>query len=251
MPTPFTHLVAAQRVLTDPQVADADRALLQAHSDAFLLGSVVADGHFLCGLKREETHFYSYDRDITLTPWRVMMAQYPTLWSARNDELRAFLAGYVFHLSIDESWTVDMMIPQFALGDWGTRAQRFLMMHLMLIEMDERDHAAIDALSVRAMHDAAPHNWLPFMDDASLRAWGDLKHRQIEPGGRSETLDILAPRVNMTVEQVRVMLDSPELLECELWRNVPRDVLADVEARMVAHARAQMIAYLRESSVRI
>ena len=247
MPTPFTHLVAAQRVLTDPALPDADRALLGAHSDAFLLGSVVADGHYLCGLKREETHFYTYDSAITLTPWRVMLEQYPALRSARDADQRAFLAGYVFHLSMDETWTVDMLLPHIALGGWGTRTQRFLMMHLMIIQTDERDHAAIDGRAVRAMHSAAPQDWLPFMDDASLRAWGDLMHRQIEPGGRSETLDIVAPRVNMTVEQVRAMRDSPELLECELWHNVPREVLAGVEARMFDHARAQMIAYLRET----
>ena len=79
MPTPFTHLLTAQRALSDPAIPAAGRALLETHRGAYLLGSVVADAHGLAGLKREDTHFYSFDKPMEDHPWRVMLARFPIL----------------------------------------------------------------------------------------------------------------------------------------------------------------------------
>src|SRR3990172_4091204 len=111
MPTPFTHLLTAQRLLTDPAVPEEQRALLNARRSAYLLGSVVADAQVLCGLKREETHFYSFEREMEDHPWRIMLARYPVLQSAHDPAWRAFLAGYVMHLSMDEIWSLEMTGP--------------------------------------------------------------------------------------------------------------------------------------------
>src|SRR5271170_1852458 len=78
MPTPFTHLYYAQRLLSDPAVPAEQRALLNSYRSAYLLGSVVADAHGLAGMKREDTHFYAFDRPMEDHPWRVMMTQYPS-----------------------------------------------------------------------------------------------------------------------------------------------------------------------------
>lgn len=251
MPTPFTHLYAAQAALDDPRLPQ--RALLVENQAAYLLGSVVADAHFLAKLRRDETHFYTYDHPITTPPWRVMFDKYPTLWNADADDQRAFLAGYAFHLSMDEVWTRDMLGEFFAHGEWGTRQQRFLMLHVMLIGMDERDLAKLDERSVSAMAsmtttDTRPGEWLPFMNAATCREWGALIHRQIKPGGHSETFDIIAPRVGMTPEQLREVQDDHARAERELWAHIPHATLAEIEVRMVNHAHEQMAVYLEESA---
>ena len=151
MPTPFTHLLYAQRLLSDPAVPASQRALLNSHLPAYLLGSVVADAHALAGLKRDETHFYAFDRPMEDHPWRVMLAQYPSLNSVTDPDWRAFLAGYVMHLSMDEVWSLQMTGPEFADRNWAPRMQRFLMLHILL-------------------------------------EWDDLIYKQIIPGGSSETL---------------------------------------------------------------
>lgn len=250
MPTPFTHLSAAQAALTDPLVPAEIRGWLIDHADAYLLGSVVADAHFLAKLRRDETHFYSYDRPITLTPWRVMLNQYPTLTRAVDDEQRAFLAGYAFHLTMDEVWTLDMLHVHFAHGDWGTRHQRFLMLHVMLIGMDERDLARVEARAVAAMRDAQPGEWLPFLSASVLREWAEIMHRQIKPDGHSETYEIIAPRVGMSPDELYAVLRDHARAEVELWAHIPRSTLAAVETRMIASAREQMLAYLQESQDR-
>ncbi len=244
MPTPFTHLLAAQRLLSDPAVSARQRALLNGQRGAYLLGSVVADAHALAGLKREDSHFYSFDQPMEDHPWRVMLARYPALQAARDPAWRAFLAGYVHHLSMDEIWSLEMTGPEFADREWAPRPQRFLMLHILLIYMDERDQRLLDERLNRAMGDVPVHRWLPFMDDDVLRQWDRLIYDQLMPGGVSETLEIYGQRIKKTPEELRAILDSPERMQRELWANVTPERTAQIEAEMTDHARAQMIAYL-------
>jgi hypothetical protein len=248
MPTPFTHLYAAQAALTDPLIPESTRQFLNEHQRAYLLGSVVADGHFLAKLRRADTHFYSYDEPITVTPWRVMFMRYPRLWLASDADPRAFLAGYVFHLTLDEVWTMEMLAAHFGHGQWGTQQQRFLMLHVMLIGMDERDLGLLDERSWSAMHESTPGDWLPFLPAPALREWGDLMYDQVKPNGYSKTFDIIAPRVGMTPDELRTLMLDHERAERELWVHIPRETLAQVEARMVEAAREQLLTYLHESA---
>ncbi len=245
MPTPFSHLLVAQRLLSDPAVPAGQRALLNTHRPAYLLGSVVADAHGIAGLKREDTHFYSYEHGMHGQPWRVMLDTYPALQVTRDPAQRAFVAGYVMHLAMDEIWSLDMTDAQFVGGSWANRIQRFLMLHTLLIFMDERDQRLLDpALNAELPH-AQPDHWLPFLADDVLIAWGDLIDRQLRTGGVSETLEIFGARVKKTPAELRAILDSPDRMQAELWANVPRDLLAQVEARMDNYARASLITYLQ------
>ena len=118
MPTPFTHLLYAQRLLDDPAVPVDQRALLNDQRGAYLLGSIVADAQSLAGLKRDYTHYYSFEVPMEDHPWRVMMARYPQLLDVRDPAQRAFVAGYVMHLSMDEIWSLQMTGPEFAQREW-------------------------------------------------------------------------------------------------------------------------------------
>lgn len=244
MPTPFSHLLVAQRLLSDPTIPPQQRVLLNAQRPAYLLGSVVADAHGLAGLRREDTHFYSYEHGMHGHPWRVMLEHYPALRAPTDPAQRAFVAGYVMHLAMDEVWSLDMTEAMFANGDWAGRTQRFLMLHTLLIFMDERDQARLDpALDAELPH-AQPDHWLPFLSDAVLSEWDDLIYRQLAPGGVSETLLIFGARVHKTPTQLRAILDSPQRMRSELWSNVPCDLLAQVETRMDEYARDSLITYL-------
>ena len=248
MPTPFTHLLAAQRLLSDSALPAAQRRLLKAHSGAYLLGSVAADAHGLAGLRREDSHFYAFDRPMEDHAWRVMLARYPALAAASDPAWRAFLAGYVMHVSMDEIWSLNMTGPEFADREWAPRLQRFLMLHILLIYMDERDLPLLNKRLNRTLHDVPVHDWLPFMDDPIVREWGNLVYRQIRPGGTSETLEVYGARLQKTPDDLRAILGSPERMRDELWAHVTPEKTAEVETQMLDHARAQMIAYLGESS---
>ena len=231
-------------LLADPVVPAAGRALLKAHRGAYLLGSVVADAHGLAGLQRDDTHFYNFDKPMEDHPWRVMLARYPILRTARDPDWRAFLAGYVLHLSMDEIWSLEMTGPEFAEREWAARVQRFLMLHILLIHMDERDLALLDPTLSDDLCQAHPRAWLPFLDDRVLNEWSSFMYRQLT--GTSETLAVYGERLKQTPEALRSILDLPERMHDDLWAKVTPETTARVEAHMRDHARAQMITYLSE-----
>jgi hypothetical protein len=247
MPTPFTHLEVAQRLLVDEQILPEVREALMAECPAFLLGNIAADARTESGMKREDTHFYSYDKGISDHPWRVMMQLHPTLETAHSTAQRAFLAGYVAHLSMDEWWSLHMLGPHFAAREWAPRPQRFIMLHILLISMDERDFHRLLPWEYETLRAAQPEDWTPFMSDAILRDWRDFIARQIAPDGGSETLEVLGARINMQPDELRAILNSPERMDADLWAHIPLSLLAETEAEMYRHAREQMLVYWAES----
>lgn len=247
MPTPFTHLEIAQRLLEDELPSDICE-LLNSQRSAFLLGSVAADARVEAGVSRETTHFYAYDQPIVEHPWRVMMRQYPQLEAAHSPAQRSFLAGYIAHLSVDEYWTLNLVRPFFVKRDWGdfTPAFRFLMLHIILSYMDERDLSLLQSWQYETLREAQPDAWLPFMNDATLTGWRNTIGDQIKPGGVSQTLPLFGTRISKSPEELRAILDSPEEMQRGLWANVPRSDLARVEGEMYAFAREQMVIYFDE-----
>ncbi len=249
MPTPFTHLAYAQRLLSDDGLTENVRHLLENEHPSFLLGSVAADAQTIHGLKRESTHFYSYDQPLETPPYQIMFEQHAELSVPHSPSQRAFVAGYVFHLSIDEIWSVQMIHPHFVEPEWGSKLDRFLALQLLLITMDERDQLSLLAETVQELAQAHPASWLPFLDDAKLLAWRDLIAGQLLPGGHVQTLDIVSERapaaLELTPEALRKMLDSPIMMEQSLWSHVPQVVLIDVEMEMYALSKKRLIETLK------
>jgi hypothetical protein len=247
MPTPFTHLEIAQRLLRDEEIPQIMRDILDAQRGAFLLGSIAADARVGSGLAREKTHFYAYGQPILEHPWRVMVQQNPALLLPDNAAHQAFVAGYVAHLSVDETWSKEMVGPHFVLREWGDRMLRFYMLHIILIYMDERDFARLESWQSASLQQAEPQHWLDFASDADLIVWRDLIYQQIKPDGISQTLDIFGGRIGKQPEEMRAFLDSPQEMQAGLWDNITPDLLTEVEASMYAHARTQMTRYFQES----
>ncbi len=247
MPTPFTHLAIANRVLTDAALLPSTQHLLQAQLPAFLLGSVAADARISPTSQREDTHFYHYTRPMTDHPWRVMLAQYPSLAAPRDDAQRAFVAGYVLHLAADEHWSRYMLEPHFARGTWGGNVQaRFFVLHLLLIAMDERDLAALDRQQAHTLAACQPRDWLPFMSDSVLCEWNAFIAQQLL--GESETLRIFGERIQRTPAQLRAMLDDAAHMHNVLWQHITPAMLAALEADMYAFSREQLETYLAEAA---
>lgn len=247
MPTPFSHLAVAQRLLVDSAIPDYHRALLDGQRPAFLLGSIAADARVEAGTPRAATHFYHYVQEMDeIPPWRVMMDAHPALWTPKDDAHAAFIAGYVHHLAMDEIWSRRMVAPCFFGGAWGDKQLRFVMLHVILIVMDERDEKTLEPWQAEALGRANPDQWLAFLPDSNLANWRDLIYQQIRAEGRSQTLEIFGPRAGLTPLELRTLLDSPALMQQNLWENVPQAYLAEVEVEMYGHCVSQLTAYLDE-----
>jgi hypothetical protein len=247
MPTPFTHLETAQRLLDDKQIQETFRASLAAEKASFLLGNIAADARTSADIRREDTHFYDYSYGIREHPWRVMMRQHPALHSPSSPAQRVFLAGYVAHLSMDEIWTLHMLEPHFVVREWAPRPTRFFMLHILLSYMDERDYRLLLPWQHVTLAAARPENWLPFMNDSILSDWRDFIDVQIRPGGLSLTLEVLGARAKRPPDELRSILNSPSQMQKDLWENILPETLASIEGEMYRHAREQMLIYWQES----
>ncbi len=233
--------------MRDNDVPEAVRLALTAERSAFLLGNIAADARVNSGIKRADTHFYTYDEPLRDHAWRVMLARHPVLQTAISPDQRAFLAGYVAHLAMDEVWMLDLLRDYFFDAQWRDHKFRFLMLHILLTRIDERDNALLEAWHAPTLQAAQPADWLPFMSTADLMAWRDFIHLQLVSG--SQTLAVLGKRVNKTPDEFRAILDSPERLQADLWDHVPPAIVEQVETRMYTFAREQLLIYWRESTV--
>ena len=245
MPTPFTHLHITNQIYNDATLPETVRAVLHNAQPDFLLGGVVADARAYPGADRSITHFYRYDRAMPDNPWREMLRQHPVLTDIHHPEHTAFLAGYVAHLAADEYWSRNMLKPHFAENDWGAGIRdRFYILHLLLIYMDERDEARLPDGIPQLMRQSIPHNWLPFMDDRVICDWRDFIAQQLE--GESETLNIFGGRISTPPQKVREMLDNATFMQQRLWDNVTPETVAQIEADLYIFARERMLTYLDE-----
>ncbi len=244
MPTPFTHLHIASQLLQDARVSPEAHALIAAHQPCFLLGGIVADQR-LSGMERADTHFYHYTRPMPDNPWREMFRQHPALVPPKSAAHHAFLMGYVAHLAADEYWSRNMLGPYFANGDWGDSGRdRFFVLHLLLIWMDERDEARLPATTANLLRQCVPDAWLPFLPDHGICDWRDFLADQLD--GDSETLTIFGGRIRTAPRVLRAMLDDDALMQERLWENVTPDILSAMEANLYDFSREQMEIYLRE-----
>lgn len=243
MPTPFTHLEIAQRLLFDEQLPSDLRQELHDSIGAFLLGSIAADARVNAGTDRAATHFYSYTRPIKRPPYQIMLERYPLLNQPTSPDHQAFIIGYIAHLCVDEYWALHMSAPHFYLRRWAADQERYYMLHIILIHMDERDYQHLADWQAEALNSAQPADWLPFMPDEVLRDWQDLIYQQINAPNKSRTLEIFGGRIQKTAEEFRQVLDNPTVIHQRLWQHIPRETLAEVEAGMYAYARQQIALY--------
>lgn len=249
MPTPFSHLASAQRLLDEERLPAPGRARLWEQLPAFLLGSIAADGHASAGLRREDTHFYTYDRPIATPLTEALLTRHPLLRSPHAAAQRAFVAGYIGHLALDEVWTERVMRPHFIEAAWGDSGERFLMVNVLLAGMDERDRGLLQPGVMQALSGATPAGWLPFLPDPALIVWRDQIAVQLEPGAPSQTLPIVSSRTGLTVEELSELIHSEAAQETRLWAHVPRAVVDETEARMQDYAIEQVAEYLNRTDL--
>lgn len=245
------HLHAAHRFLHDETIPTPIRAILSHpdHLGAFLLGNVAPDARVSGGMARGNTHFFEYTPPkIDPLAKTVMFQQHPSLLAATGAQ-RALVAGYLAHLAMDVVWADQMLFPYFyAKEEWGTQAQRFIMLHVLLTYMDAQDYRQWDAGFGAALAEAQPQNWLPFLSDKDLSVWQGLIANQIVEGATSKTVAVLGARINIGEEGLQQYLDSPDLMQSDLWQYVPQVLLPPLGEAMYASMCQDIVEYMEFGS---
>lgn len=241
------HISLAQRLIRDVALPSLARDLLRAQWGAFLLGSIAPDARVSSGIERSNTHFFEYGPQIDPPPDKAMLNRFPELArQAIEDDTRAvFIAGYAAHLAMDEIWCTDILFPMFVNGgDWGTRETKFLVLHLLLADLDRRDRSLIPPEDYDALAAAIPKGWLPFMTDEGLVAWRNIIAEQLAPGGKNRTTEILGNRVGLAPEMLDATIDDPQKMQELTWNHVPPPRVAAAEEAMYVRSRDAVITYL-------
>lgn len=247
MPTPFMHLHAAHRFLSDESVSAAVRQFLSAHLGAFLLGNIAPDARVSGGLDRANTHFFDYGPKIEPHAVDAMLAAYPELKFAKEDR-RAFIAGYIAHLAMDVVWAEGMLYMYFyKRKDWADGRTRFNMLHVLLCYLDARDYRQWPEEFSAALESAQPHDWIPVIPDNALAAWRNLIAYQICAECDSQTVPLLGGRVDIGEAGLRDILGNGQRMEDELWHYVPPGVVADIEGQMYDAMKTWVEKYMMET----
>ena len=171
MPSLGSHLARARQVaarLALPEV-DADRG-------AFYLGATAPDIRVITRLDRAVTHFFDLrdfgDQDGVAR----MFEAHPALATPAGLDAAttAFIAGYLTHLVLDETFINEVYRPSFgALSPLKEDAKANVLDRALQYEMDRRDRQDETAMAeVRAAIEASmPVGGIPFIADEHLVQW--------------------------------------------------------------------------------
>jgi len=223
MPTPIQHLVIADDVLASSALSLAARERLAAERGAFLFGTIAPDAQCVSGQAREATHFFAMPPASNQPAPQVMLTAHPAL--ARADELTpaqtAFIAGYLSHLALDELWIANVFGPHFGLkAEWGTFRERLLMHNVLRTWLDQRDQRRLNGKLGATLAQVEPHDWLPFVSDAHLRAWRDEIVAELQPGAMIRTVEVFAERLSVPPVELRRILESPDAMQQRVFSHL-------------------------------
>lgn len=171
MPSLGSHLLRAHRV------ADTlDLPEIEADRGAFYLGATAPDIRVITRRAREETHFFRLDDLARQDSVARMFEENPGLGmpSGLDAATTAFIAGYLTHLVLDETFIGEIYRPNFgALSEIGDDPKSNVLDRALQYELDRRDREATATMAeIRdALVRSRPVTGIPFIEDQYLVEW--------------------------------------------------------------------------------
>ncbi len=195
-----------------------DGPALEQYLGAYILGSTAPDIRALTRGAREEYHFASLEFGSVGDGIEGLFEAHPELRSpACNDSTRAFVAGYITHLVLDEFWIVEFFRPYFGNRDVyadetdGLVLDRALQLELDRLSMEGlRRYPLTSPGSVQALNPSPQgeearvsvlhagtngHVQVPFISRETLIEWQDFVLETVGRGFSWERLRFMARRI--------------------------------------------------------
>jgi hypothetical protein len=173
MPSIGSHLAGA-RLVADRL---AHRAI-ESDRGAYFLGATAPDLRGMTRQPRDETHFFSFEELAHQDSAARMFSDHPRLGIARelDSETRAFIAGYLTHLLMDEQYIERVYREYFGQASrLAGDARADLLDRLLQYELDRRermDDALRDARNAMAATSARAD--VAFIAADTLQRWRDV-----------------------------------------------------------------------------
>ncbi|MDP6606656.1 MAG: zinc dependent phospholipase C family protein [Dehalococcoidia bacterium] len=170
MPSLGSHLASA-RLLADRlahRSVDADRG-------SFYLGSTAPDIRVITRLTRSEYHFFALDEVESQDAVARLFETHPALRGAVTLDVptRAFMAGYLTHLVMDQDYIEGVYRRHFGSAMWGEDPRGNVLDRVLQFEMErrEREHPeAIDEIRT-VLADASATADVAFIERETLERW--------------------------------------------------------------------------------
>lgn len=216
-----------------------------------MLGHTAPDVRTVSGHSREACHFYTVPRTSDRRAHKALFDAHPSLECASllSRPRAAFVTGYIAHLLLDELW-LDEVFQSFVQGDWGSMGERLFLHNVLRMWVDRRAQEALNGDVRRLLGSAEPCDWLSFVDDGHLCLWRDWLVEQLAPDHGMETVEVLAGRMGVSPAEIEAVVRSPEEMERQVFRHVPRSALRDFQERGYAQSVALVDGYLAHSEDR-
>lgn len=249
MPNAQTHLTAVCAVLAQPPLQAAFRWLAEGEAcSAFLLGAISPDVRAISGQTREETHFFTIPPDDPRPAQAVMLEAWPTLRNAAalSRPHAAFIAGYITHLVMDQTWIEQVVMPALFVegAAWGTDHPNWRLYVVLMTYLEYRAAARLPSGVVETLLKATPDRWLPFVADAHLTAWRDHVAQHIREGGARRLSAMFARTSGLEPDDLEAIVLSEERMTAEAFCTVPRERLAAFENETQARSLRAVLEYL-------
>ena len=167
MPNLPAHIDLARRA-----AIQVSRSVIDNNRGYFLLGSTAPDMRAITKHPRQEYHFGTLDFDQIGDGVATMLANHPHLKRLENnDPALAFMAGYVSHIVLDESWIFDVYRPNF--GNYQTLnegARLQVLDRALQLELDRRVQVPL-SYSIAEIENATLPLGLGFLSDQAISDW--------------------------------------------------------------------------------
>lgn len=251
MPNTQTHLAAASHLLgaaalpmTIPWLAQPD---MQA---AFLLGTISPDARVVSGHTREATHFIPIPPPPGVLAQDMMLDAWPELrpQSVARQAQAAFVAGYLAHLIMDQTWLDIVVLPGLFIDgiDWNTRHPNWRLYSILMTWLEYQAAARLQPNITALLATATPEHWVPFLEDQHLIGWRNHVLQTIQTDGARRTSQIFARSNNLMAEELEAIVLSEERMAHEAYPVVPPEQLQQFAGETDRRTQQAVTAYLGE-----
>ena len=175
------------------QLGDAP---LAAHMGHYLLGSTTPDIRAMTKGTREQYHFTALSFDNAGAGAKGLFAAHPDLSGNGTDApTRAFVAGYITHLALDETWITQMFRPLFGNAEvFEDEVRGKVADRVFQLELDRLAQPAMKA-TLPLIAAATDQPEVEFIASEDLDAWRNWVVELVGRGFTWDRLRFMARRV--------------------------------------------------------
>ncbi len=249
MPNSQTHLHSVTHILDQPESQTVLPWLFEPPAkSAFLLGAISPDVRAISGQAREETHFFDIPFSSDQPAQAIMLARWPQIKDAGalTHPQAAFVAGYITHLVMDQTWVEMIVLPGLFIKDmvWNIRHPNWRVYSILMTYMEYHAAEQIPCEIIDLMAQAQPDHWLPFIQDHYLYDWRDHVAERIKEGGPQLISDMFAHSNNMTSHELEAIVLSEERMAEEAYPVISHEQLLAFETEANRRSYEAVLDYL-------